>query len=233
VADQTVATPDGALDGWEPGPPSIRSMVPGLAGGAVVPLAVYYSVRPHVHGDAPALIIAGIPAVVWVAVQLARTRRVDPIGCITVFGFAAGLIVSRALGGDAFVLKVRDSAFTALFGLSCLASIGLSKPMMFFIGRSLSAGQDPARLAAYDQLWEVAEARRAFRLITAAWGVGLVVEAALRVVLAVALPTGLFLAVSPVLMGVVIAGLMALTFRVSARARGQALAAGAVMPTAS
>jgi hypothetical protein len=213
-------------DEWEPGLPSIRSFAPGLVGGAIVPLAVYYSVRPHVHGDAPALMIAGAPAALWVIVQFVRTRRVDPIGCITLFGFAAGLAVSAAMGGDAFVLKVRDSAFTALFGLASIVSVFLARPLMFFIGRSMSAGENPERLAAYDELWEVPEARGAFRFITLAWGFGLLTEASLRVLLAVALPTGLFLAVSPVLMGVTITGLMVLTFRVTARARTRAEAAG-------
>ena len=52
-----------------------------------------------------------------------RKRRIDPIGCIVLFGFIAGILASIALGGSAFVLKVRDSAFTALFGLACLTSL--------------------------------------------------------------------------------------------------------------
>lgn len=206
-------------DTWEPGAPSLRAMAPGAIGGAVIPLAVYYAVRPHVGGDAPALVIAGVPAASWVAFQWVRTRRIDPIGCIVLFGFVAGILASVALGGSAFVLKVRDSAFTALFGLLCLGSLAFARPMMFFIGRALSAGDDPAKLAAYDELWTMPTAPRTFRLITAAWGVGLVVEAALRVLLAVVLPTGPFLAVSPVLGGVVIGGLFAFTVWWSKRAR--------------
>ena len=131
-------------EAWEPGAPSLRAMGPGVIGGAVVPLAVYYAVRPHVSGDAPALIIAGAPAAAWVAVEWMRKRRIDPIGCIVLFGFIAGILASMALGGSAFVLKVRDSAFTALFGLACLSSLFWSRPLMFFIGRALSAGDDPA-----------------------------------------------------------------------------------------
>lgn len=204
---------------WEPGVPSLRAMAPGLVGGGIVPLGVYYALRPHVHGDAPALMIAGVPAALWVVVEWARRRRVDPIGCITLFGFVAGVAVSYALGGDAFVLKVRDSAFTGLFGLASLLSIALPKPLMFFIGRALSAGDDPARVAAYDELWSMPTAPRTFRLITAAWGIGLIGEAAVRVLLAIVLPTGPFLAVSPVLMFVTIGALFALTIWCAGRAR--------------
>lgn len=210
---------------WEPGAPSLRAMAPGIVGGAVIPLAVYYSVRPHVHGDATALVIAGAPAALWVALEWVRKRRVDPIGCIVLFGFVAGVAASYLLGGSAFVLKVRDSAFTCLFGMLCLASLVRTKPLMFHIGRALSAGDDAAKLAAYDQLWEMPTAPRTFRVITAAWGAGLIIEAAMRVGLAVALPTGQFLAVSPVLAFVVFGGLFAFTVWLSRRARrdGEAL----------
>ncbi len=206
-------------DAWEPGAPSLRAMGPGVIGGAVIPLAVYYAVRPHVSGDAPALIIAGAPAAAWVAIEWMRKRRIDPIGCIVLFGFIAGILASVALGGSAFVLKVRDSAFTTLFGLACLSSLFWSRPLMFFIGRALSAGDDPAKLAAYDELWTMPNSPRTFRLITAAWGVGLIIEAAARVLLALALPTGPFLAVSPVLGGIVIGGLFGFTVWYSRRAR--------------
>lgn len=204
---------------WEPGAPSLRAMAPGAVGGAVVPLAVYYSVRPHLSGDAAALMIAGIPAAAWVVLQWIRQRRLDPIGSIVLFGFVAGVIASVALGGSAFVLKVRDSAFTCLFGLACIASLFRAKPVMFYIGRALSAGNDPAKLAAYDELWTMPTAPRAFRIITVVWGAGLIGEAVARVILAITLPTGTFLAVSPVLAGVVIGGCFAFTVWFSKRAR--------------
>ena len=204
---------------WEPGAPSLRAMAPGAVGGAVIPLAVYYSVRSHVGGDAPALMIAGIPAAGWVALQWVRQRRLDPIGSIVLFGFIAGVIASVALGGSAFVLKVRDSGFTCLFGLACLASLLRPRPVMFYIGRALSAGNDPAKLAAYDELWTMPTAPRTFRIITVAWGVGLILEAGIRVLLAMTLQTGTFLAVTPVLSTVAFGGLFGFTVWLSKRAR--------------
>ncbi|MGH9306524.1 MAG: VC0807 family protein [Acidimicrobiales bacterium] len=213
---------------WEPGAPSLRAMGPGAIGGAVIPLGVYYLVRSHVGGDAPALMIAGCPAAAWVGVEWVRRRRLDPIGSIVLFGFIAGLLASVLLGNSAFVLKVRDSAFTGLFGLACLVSLTRRRPLMFFFGRALSAGDDQAKLAAYEEMWQMPSVPRTFRLITAAWGVGLLAEAAARVLLALALPTGMFLALSPVLGGVVIGGLFAFTFWFAKRARrlGEARFAG-------
>lgn len=210
--------------GWEPGPPSLRAMAPSMVFGAVIPLAVYYIVRHHVPNTADALIIAGAFPVAWIAVEWVRTRQIDPIGAITLFGFVVGVASSELLGGNAFVLKVKDSAFTILFGLTCLLSLRWKRPMMFTIGRAMSAGEDPARQAAYDDLYEIEEAKHVFAVITVVWGIGLIVEALLRVVLAAVLPTGPFLAVSPVLWAVAFAGLFTFTIRYSAvaRERGEA-----------
>jgi hypothetical protein len=208
---------------WEPGPPSLRAMLPSMVGGGVVPLAVYFVVRRHVHGDAPALMIAGAFPATWVLVEWLRRRTLDPIGLIVLFGFVVGVIASVSLGGNAFVLKVRDSAFTVLFGLACLLSLRWRRPAMFFIGRALSAGDQPERVASYNALYEFDEGPRTFRIITTAWGIGLICEACLRVMLAVMLSTGLFLAASPVLFAIVAGGLFLFTARFSRAAlrRGQ------------
>jgi hypothetical protein len=96
--------------------------------------------------------------------------------------------------------------------------------MMFYIGKSMSAGDDPRRRAAYDELWEISDAQRVFRIITVVWAVGLMLEASVRIVLATALSTGVFLAVSPVLAFLTFGGLGVFTglYSAHARRRGEA-----------
>ncbi len=204
---------------WEPGPPSLRAIAPSVVGGAVVPLTVYYAVRHHVSSDQRALLIAGLFPAVWIAVQWIRTRRLDPIGAIVLFGFVVGVAASELLGGSAFVLKIRDSAFTVAFGIASLLSLLAPRPLMFHIGKAMSAGDDPRRRAAYDDLYEIGDARRVFAVITVVWGMGLIAEASARIMLATVLPTGPFLAVSPALAFVSFGALGAFTGIYSARAR--------------
>jgi hypothetical protein len=220
--EDTLVYPSVARDGWEPGPPSLRVMAPSVVGAALVPLAVYYLIRDRVGSDATALAIAGVPAAGWVTFEWVRRRTIDAIGAIVLFGFLAGLVASAALGGNAFVLKVRDSVFTFAFGVACLLSLRLRRPLLFYIGRGLSAGDDPERKAAYDAMYEMPTAPRVFAIITVAWGVGLMVEAGLRIVLAATMPTGVFLAVSPPLAWVIIGSLFIFTTRYSRRARSRA-----------
>lgn len=217
----STAVTAGSAEVWEPGAPSVQAMGPSAIFGAVIPLAIYYIVRHHVNGDAEALAIAGAFPALWIAVEWVRRRTVDVIGAIVLFGFVAGLLAAVALGGSAFVLKVRDSAFTSLFGVVCLVSLTWGRPAMFFLGKALSAGDDPARKAAFDEMWELPTVPAVFRVITAAWGVGLICEAALRVVLAMVMTTGAFLAVSPVIAAVTFGGLFAFTVRYTKRKREQ------------
>jgi hypothetical protein len=226
---------DPAAAVWEPGVPSIREMLPSIIGGALVPLSVYYLVRHHVHTDAEALIIAGIFPAAWVLLQFIRQRRIDPIGMIVLLGFAIGVVTSTLLGGNAYVLKARDSAFTAVFGIFCLISLVVAeRPAIFYIGRFMSAGNDPERVAAYNQLHHMPGGKRAFTVLTAVWGVGLLAEAACRLTLAAFLPTGTFLAVSPIISAVCIGGMFYFTIRYTKRTRtlGEGLLAeGEVYPS--
>jgi hypothetical protein len=220
--------PTATSPGWEPGVPTLRNFGPSLIFGGAIPLAAYYVARHYVHTDAEALIIAGAFPVAWILVQFARTRRVDPIGAIVLFGFVIGVGTSTLLGGNAYVLKARDSVFTAIFGLVCLVSlISAKRPAIFYIGRVLSAGDDPEKMAAYDQLHEMPTGQKTFRILTAVWGVGLLLEAATRLMLAAVVSTGVFVAINPVVQAVFLGSLFFFTVRYSnrARARGEALMA--------
>jgi hypothetical protein len=182
---------------------------------------VYYLVRHHVKSDATALIIAGIFPAAWIVVQFIRQHRIDPVGAVVLFGFAVGVISSTLLGGNSYVLKVRDSAFTALFGIVCLASVFTRRrPAIFFVGRYLSAGNDPERIAAYDELHAQPNGQRTFRVLTVVWGIALLCEASARIILALphVMSTGAFLAISPVITGVTLGGTFAFTVWYSNRA---------------
>ena len=131
-------------------------------------------------------------------------------------------MVSFAMGGNAFVLKVRDSAFTFLFGLASIVTTRYGRrPVIFFLGRALSAGSDPARTASYDALWDLPPAWATFRLLGLLWGVGLMAEAATRVVLAGELSTKSFLAIAPAVTAVFIGSMAAATFGLVTRSRSR------------
>ena len=192
--------------------PSVREHLPSVVWGAILPLGIYFLVRSHVQTDTQALIIAGAFSAAWVVFQFVRQRRIDLVGVIVLSGFVVGLVSAELLGGNSYVLKVRDAFFTAIFGAVCIITIFTHRrPALFYVGRYLSAGQDPAKMAAYDELHEVPIGRHTFRVLSVVWGIGLIVEAGSRMTLAELLPTGTFLEVSPFVTGSVLGSLFAFT----------------------
>jgi hypothetical protein len=217
---------------WQPGIPSLREHLPSLVWGAALPIGVYFLVRRHVHTDTNALIVAGCFSAGWIVVQFARQRKVDVVGAVVLFGFAVGVVSSTLLGGNAYVLKVRDAFFTALFGVACIVTVFThERPTLFYVARYLSAGTDPDKVSAFDRLYMVPIARHTFRVLSVVWGVGLIVEAAFRLTLADVLPTATYLAASPVVTASVIGGLFAFTAVYTRRVRADAAAVvGAMAP---
>ncbi len=225
--------PEGGAPAEQPAPtrnpgiqaiPSVREHLPSAVFGAAVPLAVYFLVRGHVNGDTQALIIAGAFSVAWVLFQAARQRRVDLVGTIVLFGFAVGVLSSTLLGGNSYVLKIRDAAFTAAFGAFLIVTLFTQgRPALFYVGRYLSAGRDPVKSAAYDTLHDLPAGRHSFRVLSVVWGIGLIVEATCRMVIADVLPTGTFLAVSPFITAGLLGSLFGFTVIYARRAQMAAL----------
>jgi hypothetical protein len=230
---EAVRTPATSDPDWQPGLPSIREHLPSLIWGAALPIGVYFLVRHHVNTDAQALIIAGSFSVAWIVFQFVRQRRVDVIGAIVLFGFAVGVVSSTLLGGNAYVLKVRDGFFTALFGIACVVTVFThDRPAFFYVSRYFSAGNDKEKVSAYNRLHEVPTGRHTFRVLSIVWGIGLVVEAGFRMTLAGALPTGTFLAVSPFITASIIGSLFAFTVVYIKRAQLQAAGLLGTVPEA-
>lgn len=205
--------------------PSIRTLAPRLIVSGALPLVGYALLRPHVGSDAAALALVSVFPVIDIAVERRRHGRFEPIGVIALIGLSLGLISALLLHGNATLLKVRESMFTGVFGLICLATLGARRPAMWFLGRSFSTGGDPEKVAEFDTIWDLPGVPRRFRFITAVWGVALVAEAVGRFVLAVTVSTERFLAISPVINWGVLGGLLWYTTVFSRRGERDVLAA--------
>ena len=80
--------------------------------------------------------------------EFMRRRQVDPISVVVLFGIAADCMALFA-GGSPRLLLIRESIFTGAFAVTCLASLLLPRPMMFYFGRHFIAGADAGRRARF------------------------------------------------------------------------------------
>ena len=75
------------------------------------------------------------------------------------------------ISGSVFFALIKESFLTAAFGLICLGSLLLERPLMFYIIRQFVAGDDPARLAWWNGLWQSPDFRATLRFVTMVWGI--------------------------------------------------------------
>jgi len=156
--------------------------------------------------------------------EAVSTKRIGLVAIVAFTGIVVGFGLSFATGNAIFAL-LKDSLFTTVFGLLFLGSLATPRPLIYRLNLDL-AGTNPAARAAAEALWERPAARQVFRLITAVWGLGLLLEAAARAVAAFTLPIATATALSPVIAIVVIGCILVWTV-LYVRARRAAAAAAA------
>jgi hypothetical protein len=165
--------------------------------------------------------VACIFPVVSNIVEIIRYRRLDFFGLIFLFG----AVVSTALtllGGSTQLILIRESMVTGVYGLLCFISLlFFPRPLMFYVGRQMMTGGNPARIAVYDAAWQKPQGRFAHRLITAVWGGALFGEFVLRVVIALLLPPPVVLVLGPILLTVAIGGTFLWMFSYIRRVRAR------------
>lgn len=171
------------------------------------PLVTYGLLRSAGLSAVTALLLSGVFPAAAVAVGVVRRRRLDAVGAVVL----ASIVVGAALGlvsHSAKPVLAEGSVITGVFGLACLASLRTRRPLMYalaleFTGPYTSRGQEMV------QLWRHEEFRHVFRVITAVWGAGFLLEAAVRVVIVESTSTGTALAssqVTPILWAAVLSG---------------------------
>lgn len=171
-----------------------RSDDRGSAAGAIAlvvdlagPLATYYGLRLLGVGIYRSLIAAALASGFGAALRLIRNRRVDRLGLYVTTTMVISLGVSIVAGSPRFLLA-KEGWLTGLTGVWFLLSARSRRPLTFSFSRPLLEG----RLRwpdDWDGLWErLPRFRRAWRVSSVMWGVGTLLDAGLRVVMAYTLP---------------------------------------------
>ncbi|MED7925391.1 VC0807 family protein [Nonomuraea sp. LP-02] len=153
-----------------------------------LPMGVYYGLRYAGLDEHVALVLSSLVPALSVAVSLARGRRPDRLALFMTAMILAGAAVS-ALVHDPRFLLAKDGWFMGVAALWFLSSTRWDRPLAFTFTRFLLERRvGPAR-ESWDVLWERLPAfRRIWRVVTVMYGVGLLADAAVRVVMAYTLP---------------------------------------------
>ena len=168
---------------------------PELFANFLAPYLVYTALAGR-FGDTKALIASALPPLLWSAYELVKTRRLDAISIVVVASILFTL-AATAMGGSARLIQIRDALVTGAVGVMFLGSLGMKRPIIFYLARATMSRNTEAGAAAYEAVWDKPGVPAVFRLLTAVWGVGLVVQTGCMCLLAWIWPIGRYLLVSP------------------------------------
>jgi len=132
---------------------------------------------------------------VWIT-----SRRLDPVGILMMASITSGTVASL-VSGNLFYRIVTDMLLNGTWGLVFLASLLISRPLMFFIIGSIVTGEDASRIEIWNGLWRYTVFRSPMRLMTAVWGVVYYAQVLIELGLARVLTPETVVIISP-LMGV-------------------------------
>lgn len=180
---------------------STRATIVGLASSifinAVLPFVIYWAVTTYTPASQYlALILTGVPSLIDSIVGVIRRRRIDLLAGIILTGIVVSLIIIT-LGGNPKLYLVRESFFTVALALAYLASLFFKRPLAFYFARYFSTGNHPENIPYFNALWQYRQFRHTMRVVTVVWGVGFLLEAAIRTTLVFTLSVEQFLIISP------------------------------------
>lgn len=147
------------------------------------PLALFYGLHMVGASDTSALVISMIPPLASTVYGIARERKADAFGLLVLAAMVLSLAASL-IAGSPRELLVRNALITAPLGIWVLLTARRGTPMSYEVTRTLL----PGRAALMDRLWsQRPRFRRAWRQITAMWGILGLVDAGLRIYFAATL----------------------------------------------
>jgi hypothetical protein len=150
----------------------------------VAPLALFYGLRAVGVDQWLALMLGGVPPTAHALYTAVARRRLDGLALFTLSILLGSVATSFVVGSPRFLLA-KDGWMTAVAGSWLLITVA-RKPFLHQFLQSATTGEAHERFAA---CWRDSPAyRHAIRVATAMWGVGLVLDAGIRVVLAYSLP---------------------------------------------
>ncbi|PRY43822.1 VC0807 family protein [Umezawaea tangerina] len=189
----------------------IKALLPTLLVDLALPIGGYYLLNHLGAPDWLSLTAGAATSGLVLLVGILRTRTVDAAATFMLALFAFGLL-TLFLTGDARFVIAKDSLLSLAVGLVFLGSLFAERPLLL----TLTARTAPA---VADRYRDSPAVRRTVRFATILWGVGMLVDAVVRIPLAYTLPVDVMVVGSPALTIAIVGVLVLITRKYAARQR--------------
>lgn len=167
----------------------------------VLPVALFYVLRALGVSAYLSLLAGALASLLSAAITLVRDRTVNGIAAFMTTILVLSTIAALLVGSPRFLLA-RDAWVTGAVGIWFIASCWAPRPLAYHFARALGEGRfgwPPD----WEMRWERAPRfRRMWRLASVLWGIGTLLDATLRWVMAYTLPIDLVPILTQVLFGV-------------------------------
>ena len=183
----------------------------------ILPFLIYHYAEASL-GEVGALLASSAPPILWSMVEFARHRRFDALSVLVLGGIALSLLAMLGGGGVQF-LQLREKLVTGLIGLVFLGSAIIGKPLIYELARARMRRKSEAEAQQFEAWRDNAGFRWTMTVMTLVWGLGLLADVAISMVLVFGLTIREYLIVNPVLGYVTMIGLSLWTFFYGQRAR--------------
>jgi hypothetical protein len=145
------------------------------------------------------LLAASLVPVVGIVFSAVRKRRVDVVGAIVLLTLLAS-IAGAVFGGSQRLLLLRESLSTGAFGLALSISPIFPKPIGYYVVRHFINAHENSHGLCFDDLYECRRFRLVLRQLTFFWGLLLLLEFGLRVVMILTLPVAVVISTCPLIL---------------------------------
>ena len=198
----------------------------------VLPFLIYnYAEAPL--GAVKALLASSAPPILWSLVEFSRHRRLDALSVLVVSGIALSLLAMLGGGGVRF-LQLREKLVTGVIGLVFLGSALIGKPLVYQLARATMRRRSEDEAQQFEALQIHAGFRRTMTVMTLVWGLGLLADVLVSVVLVFLLSIREYLLINPIVSYGTLGALSLWSFLYGqrAKARGEARRAAAAQVAA-
>jgi hypothetical protein len=163
----------------------------------ILPFVIYNYAEGRL-GDVRALLASSAPPILWSLIEFARYRRLDALSVLVVGGIGLSLLAMLGGGGAKF-LQLREKLVTGVIGLAFLGSALIGKPLIYELARGSMRRKSESEAQQFEALQVHAGFRRTMTVMTLVWGLGLLADVAVGVVLVFVLSIREYLLVNPIL----------------------------------
>lgn len=197
---------------------SVRNALLVMVGCDIVgPLALFYLLRAVGLSVLVASLLVCVVPLASIAVQFVRRRELDQVACLTI-GVLALAVVLAVVSNDQRLALAKDGFITGIVGVWALGTLLSRRPLYFVLARPF--GEESHEN--WDAMWTGdADFRHQIRTITSVWGIGLTLDAIVKVALAYTLPVNAVSGVAGIQYAVVFGALVYFTVRYVRRANAQ------------